>query len=253
MVRSRPIPQLVVRAHDPRRAWRRGAWLVVAWLASLVALWWYAGIRFAPDDNTSLLRLRFGEVEQEQRTSVAEIAQLKEQLAVSQRADQVSRTANEALQKSLRDSEEEIAGLRADLGFYQRLVGGSAERRGLTVHEFALSRIGDSGGYAYALTLTQNLKKGAVSEGEIAMEIEGVRDQKLARLAWPDLAPDASQATLRFNFKYFQKLEGSFMLPAGFTPNRVKVRAQAKSGEITEQTFPWGEALAHAETDHVRQ
>jgi hypothetical protein len=253
MSRSRPIPQLVVRAHDPRRVWRIAGTLLVLWALSLAGMWHYAGTRIAPA-NAEGLRERFGLVEQQLRERGTEVENLKEQLAVSQRADQVSRTANEALQQSLRDSEEEIAGLRADLAFYQRLVGGSAERRGLTVHDFKLDRIGSSGGYAYALTLTQNLKKGAVSEGEIALQVEGVRGEALAKLDWQQLASDPAKAPLRFSFKYFQRLEGSIMVPAGFTPNRITVRAQAKSGEITEQTFDWGEALDHAENkSNVRQ
>lgn len=252
MPRHRPIPQFVVRAHDPRRAWLAIGLVLLAWLMSL-GLIWHIASGTVGEGELQALRERFATSEKTLDEKRHDIEALKEQVVISERADQVSRTANEALQQTLREREEEIASLRADAAFYQRLVGGQGERRGLTVHEFGLRPIGDSRGFGYTLTLTQNLKKGAVSEGEIAFEIEGVTDQKLVTLTWKDVAAGDDTAPLAFNFKYFQRLEGNLMLPEGFTPNRVVIRASAKSGERAEQAFAWKDALAQAENDYVRQ
>ena len=42
----------------------------------------------------------------------------------------------------------------------------------------------------------------------------------------------------KFAFRYFQQLEGTVLLPAGFTPQRVKVSVNGSSG-AREQAFDW--------------
>jgi hypothetical protein len=252
MSRSRKIPQLVIRAHDPRRAR-----LVVLGLSALalaaVAVAWLLGAHGAAPDLSDI-RTRLSSAETELTQARIELKDTQQKLAVYERSDQVSRTANDSLQQTLSEREEEIAALRADLAFYQRLVGGGrGPRQGLNVHALTLKRIGDSGGFGYTLTLTQNLKKAAVTQGTAQLSVEGVQGQSLRTLSWRDLVQDAEATPLNFGFKYFQQLDGSLMLPSGFTPNRVRVVVKSNGGEQTEQAFAWSEALAAGENDHVPQ
>jgi hypothetical protein len=181
------------------------------------------------------------------------LEQAKSQLVVATRAEQIARIANESLQQTLREREEEIAGLRADLGFYQRLVGGQAARAGLTVHAITAKKISDSQAYSFELTLTQNMKKGAVIVGRVTLAIEGVREQQLVTLDAAQLGLESDSASLSFSFKYFQKIQGRFTLPEGFTPNRILVNAKSDGGEQTQQVFTWADATTvKEENDHVR-
>src|SRR3546814_20399663 len=63
---------------------------------------------------------------------------LEQQVATLKRSDQISRDANLDLQGTLAERDEEIAGLRADVDFYERFVGATGQRRGLTVHQLHL-------------------------------------------------------------------------------------------------------------------
>jgi len=190
-------------------------------------------------------------VEAEFETASTELATSKDRLAILERSDQMSRTASESLQQTLREREEEIVALRTDLAFYQRLVGGRAPRQGLAVQSFALKPIGKSGAYAFRATLTQNLKKAAISAGTVELSVAGVAGKRLATLGWKDLAQDAGQQPLVFSFKYFEQLEGSLMLPEGFTPNRVQLVVKSRSGEQARQSFAWEDAIASGEKDDV--
>jgi hypothetical protein len=165
------------------------------------------------------------------------VERLRQRLAVARRSDEVSRAANQALQESLAERDEEIASLRADVGFYERLVGGSAQRQGLAVHSLNLTPAGD-GAWRYTLTLTQNLKKASVSKGDITLRVDGVRNGKLSSLGWDDLRQSPQAEPQVFSFRYFQHLEGSVMLPPGFTPHRVRVQLKS-DGRQSEQVFPW--------------
>src|SRR5690348_2029817 len=73
------------------------------------------------------------------RTQAASIDDLEQQVATLKRSDEISRKANADLQGTLAQRDEEIAGLRADIAFYERFVGATAQRHGLSVHELTLT------------------------------------------------------------------------------------------------------------------
>lgn len=166
--------------------------------------------------------------------------QLEQQVATLTRSDQISRQANVDLQNTLSERDEEIAALRADLAFYERFVGATAQRRGLTVHKLRLQPQSDQA-WHFTATLTQNLNRGAVNAGRLQVSVEGTRDGRLQQLAWVDLRP-AGDPGVAYSFKYFQEVEGDLTLPAGFEPVRVSVRLLPRSGGPVEQSFGWAEA-----------
>jgi hypothetical protein len=171
-----------------------------------------------------------------------EAEQLHQRVATLTRSDQISRDANRGLQGALADRDEEIAGLRADVAFYERLVGATAQRRGLSVHALKL-QAQDGPAWHFTSTLTQNLNRGAISDGVLTLSLEGTRNGKLQKLTWNDLRQQASAPGVVYSFKYFQQVEGDIFLPAGLTPVKVSVRLQPRSGAAIEQSFTWAEAL----------
>lgn len=235
------FPQFVVQQHDPRAARRRLLLLTVLWLVSLAlvaaGVWIYARTPHSGPDPAEFTRAQ------------QENEGLKQRVAILERADQVDRVASSDLQQTLREREEEIAGLRTDLAFYSRLVGGGARREGLAVHSVHVSPVKDSAAWNVVVTLTQNMKRSQSSEGRLQLSIEGVSNGQLKSLPWAELAGSGDSAGLPFAFKYFQRVSGTVMLPDGFAPNRIKVVAEAAGGGgRVEQGFAWSEAQAAEES-----
>lgn len=241
----------MVRPHDPGRTRRIALSLTAGWLVCVALTWWVATLRAAPGFDK--LRGDLDGTLAELATTQKELDATRERESLATRSDQVSRTANSSLQDSLREREEEIAALRADLAFYQRLVGGKAPRLGLTVHQLVLKPIGQSAGFAFRLTLTQNMKKAETSTGEVQLEVDGVKGAKLTALGWKDLTQNAQAEPIKFKFKYFQQLDGSMMLPEGFQPNRVTVTAKSDSGDDVKQAFAWRDAVTAGANSDVWQ
>ena len=175
------------------------------------------------------------------RAERAELEQLRQRVTTLSRSDQISREANRDLQGTLSERDEEIAGLRADVAFYERLVGSTAQRRGLAVHALRVQPQ-NGGARHFTSTLTQNLNRGAVSAGRLTVVLEGTRGGKLQKLSWDDLRQQPNSPGLGYSFKYFQQVEGDVFLPAGVTPVRVTVRLTPQSGAAVEQSFTWAEA-----------
>jgi len=176
---------------------------------------------------------------------------MRKRIAVLERSEQVAKAALNDLQGTLRDREEEIAGVRADLAFYGRLVGG-AKREGLAVNALTLAQVSGSRAWNFSATLTQNFKRGPETTGKLTLAVSGVRDGKLETIAWKDLAQQSDNAGIGYAFKYFQQVGGTIMLPEGFEPNRVRAIADGDGGR-SEQEFPWDDAAKAEEKDNVRQ
>ena len=171
-----------------------------------------------------------------------QIDTLEQRNATLSRSDQISRDANKDLQGELAERDEEISGLRADVAFYERFVGATAQRRGLAVHELQMQPSGELA-WHFVATLTQNLNRGAVNAGRLQVAVEGTREGKLQRLAWADLRQQPNAPGVEYSFKYFQQVEGDLVLPVGFSPTRVTVRLLPQGGPAVERSFAWADLV----------
>ncbi len=229
---ARPLPPTV-----PPPRFRRGPVIAVVALAVLVVAGGWAVWRSMAGSTGE------GPTPAQLRGQQERIESLEQQVATLSRSDQISRDANRDLQATLSERDEEIAGLRADVAFYERFVGATAQRRGLSVHELTLQPQ-DEQAWHFTATLTQNLNRGAVNAGRLLVSVEGTEAGKLRRLAWADLRQQSNAPGVPYSFKYFQQVEGDLLLPPGFKPVRVIARLVPQSGRAVEQSFPWTQAAA---------
>lgn len=212
--------------------------LAGAWLLSLVLVGVVVSRLVAPE-LPQLREEARGHAEALEQAQ-AELATLRQRVATLTRSDEISRRANVDLQQGLSEREEEIAQLRSDVAFYERLVGSTGQRRGLSVHSVQM-RPGENGIWNYSVTLTQNLNRGATTTGSMRLAVEGVRDGRMVTLGWDDLA-SATDGAPAFSFRYFQQVEGSVLLPEDFAPQRVQVILRSDAGN-SQQAFPWAGTL----------
>ena len=236
-----PPPEDAVPADAPPAAAaprvRRRPWRFLVLVVALAFGAWGLWRTFAPvvgDD---------GQASGNQR---AQVEALKQQVATLSRSDQISRDANRDLQGTLAERDEEIAGLRADVAFYERFVGSTAKRHGLNVHQLQLQPQGGPA-WHFTATLTQNLNRGAVNTGRLTLSLEGSRDGKLQKLSWAELRQQPDAAGVDYSFKYFQQVEGDVLLPPGLQPIRVVARLTPARGNAVEQSFTWADAVAKTE------
>lgn len=222
-----------------RLAKRSGAILAGVVAVSIAFGLWGVWLVVSPDPDDP--RAQLEDSLRDARGQQRQIDHLQQRVATLGRSDQISRDANRDLQSTLAERDEEIAGLRADVAFYERLVGSTAQRRGLSVHALRLQPLNNTA-WHFTGTLTQNLNRGAVSTGQLTMTLEGTRNGKLEKLAWADLRQQPGAPGVGYSFKYFQQVEGDIFLPEGFTPVRVAVRLVPRSGAAIEQSFSWADA-----------
>lgn len=230
---------IVPRAGSVRRG--RGPLIAVLWLLSLLLAAWAAQHFLSPVQDSGAESAR--ELRQSVSDLQARLDSLRQRNVILKRSDDISREANQQLQRDIAERDERIASLEADVAFYELLVGGSAQRQGLSIHSLAL-RSEPNGAWMFRLTLTQNVKKTQLSRGRIRISVEGVQDGQMRELDWAALTQSEAPAP-EFAFKYFQQIEGNVVLPADFAPHRVRVSVAGEAGS-TERSFAWGEVSIEA-------
>ncbi len=231
-----PNPQrfMIVPKKTPWRGWL--AMMAILWLLSLAGVWYLASSH-AASNRTAPGRSLSSDQRELLEENEAQLKQAKQQLATLRRSEQISRNANFELQSTLSDRDEEIEGLRADVAFYERLVGATAQRRGLNVHDIQFEP--EAGGtWRFTATVTQNLNRGAISQGNMKFSVEGISAGRLKTVPWENLVQKSDMNGKAYSFRYFQELEGSVLLPSGFTPQRVKVVLRGNNGQA-DRVFPW--------------
>ncbi|MBE1162334.1 DUF6776 family protein [Dyella acidiphila] len=238
---SRPPPRYVVRPHaDAVSQRRRVLWLGLAWLGSVLLVALIAALAVGAWKGVVP---RISD-RRELRTVTAENENLKQQVANLQRSQQVADVATTALRETISRRDEEISGLRADLSFYSRLVGGDAQREGLKVQEVSLQPLPHSSAWNLTVSLTQNIKRDDDTSGTTMISVEGLRNDKVMQLDWSALGDAAEKTGIPFKFRYFEQLHTTIALPSDFRPTRLHVTVQPENGDPVSRAVAWSDALS---------
>ena len=236
-VQNKDLPRFSIVSQSPRfkglAVLLGGLWLLLA--LAWVWLFW----RGLHSDAGQLRQQRDAAIAQSEALQNNE-ARLKQKLANAKRAEFITRSANNQIQEFLAEKDEQIAGLKADMDFYERLVGSGGRRHGLSVHN-AEFMPGAGNTWHYTITLTQNINRGGLTSGQMRFAVDGVSGGKLKSVEWALLLQKAEAPAQAFSFRYFQQIEGDVMLPPGFTPQRVRVSVSGAFGK-QEQRFDWTES-----------
>lgn len=213
---------LAVRRHV---AWYWRLPLLVALVGGgMVLSWWFydAGMRFAGFERGStvdeLQRLREKVTQLE-----GENAGLQSLAAQSERKLQIEQATQNDLAKTVKTLQDENAQLKEDLGFFRNLMSTEKSAAGLSVYRFKVENSVLPGEYRYRMLLLQGGQREREFQGKIQLLINVVQDGKKQVLAFPAAGAAETQA-YHVNFKFYQRLEGTFRVEAGVQVKSVQVR-----------------------------
>lgn len=168
-----------------------------------------------------------------------EANQLREQKAVLERSTKIEEEAYKQLETTVSGLQDEILELKGELAFYRGIVSPSDDAKGLGVQSFELTNRGGERSFHYKLVLTQILNNNTLASGTVAFGVEGLEKGETREYLLHQLSEQEGE--LRFQFKYFQILEGELSLPEGFSPSKVNitVKPRTKSKQRLSQSFDW--------------
>jgi len=214
-------PRMIVRSHLP---WPL-RWVVVALslgFSAAIALWAFefgkdiAGLDRQSKDELAQLRIEVGQLRSE-RDKAQAIANTAESLM---RAESV---AQDRLAQQLRRIEAENLELKADLGFFQRLLPAAAGP-GLTVRAMQAT-LESPGKLRYQLLLMQNGNMSAEFAGRYEIVLTGTMDGR----AW-SFSPAGGARVLQL--RQYARLEGVIEHPQQAVVKTVQVRVTDGRGNL---------------------
>ena len=224
-------PKMAVRTHVP---WYLRAlfWIGVLSISTATAAWIYdAGRRIAGFDST--------EVQQELtqlRTRSVQLADENLRLKANQNsADSklaIEQTAQKRMTEQVQALEAENTRLKEDLALFEGMVSSDRKEGSFGITGFKVEVEG--GLLKYRMLLTRGARTGSIMGGNQEPEFSGRLVFELtpdaasagtngAMIHLPAADDPAAQAT-KVKFRYFQRAEGSLMLPPGVRPKQVLVR-----------------------------
>jgi hypothetical protein len=224
--------------------WRWLGLVLAAALAVALAGWMYdAGRRFAGFDRSELQQ----ELESVRERLVkleAENKDLGAQAHAGEARLQIERTAQQQLAGQVKVLVDENARLKEDLGFFENLMPAEARDPGLSINRFRVDPDAVPGQFRYRLLLLQNGKRVAEFQGSLQLILTLHDDTKDVILTLPgdgsaDAKSDAKTdpKSYKINFRYFQRIEGMFQVPAGSKLKTVQVRVLENGVAKATQTI----------------
>ncbi len=215
-------PRMIVRSHLP---WPL-RWAVAALalgFSAAIALWAFefgkdlAGLD--KDAKAELVRLR-DEVGQlrEERDKAQSIANTAESLLKTEKV------AQDRLAAQLRGVEDENLQLKADLGFFERLLPAAGQPSdGPQVRAFQVAAV--QPGRTRFQVLVMSPQRGVAGEGRYEVTLQGVMDGK----PWTLAMPGGARA---FQLRQYLRLEGEIDHPAGAVVKTAQVRVLDARGVV---------------------
>jgi hypothetical protein len=166
---------------------------------------------------------------------------LRQQLAALERASQIDQEASRLAQLELKKYQEENQELEKDVEFLRNLVEHDAEGA-LRIKEFKLAAGEEERTYNYRFTVSQAKPEFGVSKGRILVSVEGSLDGT-AKTTALDNATDVKTDVHVMKFRHFQNIQGSILLPKGFSPDNMVVEVKPDSKKLSplRESFDWVE------------
>jgi hypothetical protein len=197
---------------------------VAAGVAVIGALAWGLFRVFGTDlrgRETSAELARLQEQVQHQET---ELAELRPWLTQADRQMQIDRAAAADLARQVKSLAFENAALKEDLAFFQSIMSSQAGGEGsISVNRFRLQPEAAAGEFRYQMLLVQPGQRVREFHGTLQFVLDVQQDGHKLVLVLP---PDAERGArdYQLNFRFFQRIEGTFKLTPGSVLKGMQVR-----------------------------
>lgn len=187
--------------------WRPLLACVLVFFGYLIAYWQLAGGEFG--------NLR-GSLEH----MIEENRALQAKLVHGERQMQVERAAQDNLALELARLQDEGIRLKEDVEFYRNILNDAPGPSEVKLQSFRLVKGMQAGAYEYHLMIVQSGRSNRTIQGQMRLMLNGTKDGQPVSVP-VNLDANASQA-MKINFKYYQRLDGTFSLPENMNVESVE-------------------------------
>ena len=215
-------PRVAVRADFPWY-WRWLGYIVLG--ALVVGVGWTTydvGMELAGFRQSEAARAET-KLREEIKQRAVETAELRAQLTAAERQMQIERATYGDLAKQVKSLAGENAALREDLAFFQSLMTMGGKEGALSVNRFRVQPETLPGEYRYRLLLVQTGQRVKEFQGTLQFVLNLEQGERKLVLTLP-AENEKNVKEYQVNFKYFQRVEGTFKVAPGAVVKSLQVR-----------------------------
>jgi hypothetical protein len=214
-------PRMAVRTH---LSWR---WKAPAFLAALLivaGMWWWGFDfgQFFSGFNRSAVEQRQAKLDAELVAVREENAKLRTRTAELESDLNVTRGAQSTLSKQALDLQSENTQMKEELAFLQTLFSQSGKPGTFAIQRLAAERERD-GVYHFSMLVVRGGKPSDDFNGQLSLSANLAIAGHTSTLTLPDDQPETGSA-LKLQFKYYQRIEGTFRVPPGAQVKSLQAR-----------------------------
>jgi len=214
-------PKVAVHTHVPWY-WR---WLIFTVLAGVVlGIGWLTydfGRQYAGFDQGEAAREK-GQLQDLNTRLKDENAAIRREIAAAERQLQIELATHGNLSTQIRNLAEENALLKEDLAFFQTLMASGSEPGGISINRFRVQPDALPGEYRYRLLIVQSKQRVKEFHGTLQFIVDYDDGAKSEVVSLPK--PGENAQAYNLVFKFYQRVDGTFMVPSGAVIKKVQVR-----------------------------
>jgi hypothetical protein len=232
-------PELVIRQHAPMRRLILVIVLAVLGVVGL-AVAFELGQYHAGYNIVSAMQQRVQLHDSIRQLKSANTA-LQGRIIELQTIDAGQKREDQEVSRTIGDLQAQVARQTEELAFYRAVVAEGAPAIGVRVGTVRLSAAKPAGHFLVNVSLVRAGKTDGMTTGNVDLTVDGQdAGGKPATLASQALA-DGGAADVPYDFRYFEDLEQTVALPAGFRPEHLTVEVSSNRKDVAPltQTFPW--------------
>lgn len=144
----------------------------------------------------------------------------------------------------VQELELQLFRVQQDLAQYQGALSPNATLPGLRIQAFELHATDQPDTFRYKVMVTRVGEDSDSVQARLQLNVHGQQDGKSRVLALDDLTRAATADAMELNFRYFQVVPANgrgaeIVLPAGFRPEQVTLKAVQNGKVLVEQSFEW--------------
>ena len=152
-----------------------------------------------------------------------DLAELRSRAAAAERQLAIERATYEDLARQIKALTEQNAALKEDLAFFQSLMPAGGGAAGVMIDRFKLQKEIMPGEYRYRLFLVQTGQRDRNFEGRLQLVVNLSENERTTALTVPPEG-DRDAKEYRLNFKFFQRVEGTFKVSPDAVVKSLQVR-----------------------------
>ena len=165
---------------------------------------------------------------------------LRDKMIMFERLTKLDQETASQLQNDIRQLQDQVYELTAEVEFYQGIMSSTTNSKGLNIQGLHVEATDQQSLFRYKLILTNVAKSDNITRVTFNMLIEGINgyDSQILSL---DEVKTGTTPEQTISFRNFERVEGSFSLPPDFKPLRIVVEIKQKgvSKSAVQRVFEW--------------